>query len=225
MAGAQRRGTYFATRARQPETRVPDMHRGIPFSLLLVLGVLQACQRDQATGPQAPKPTLQTMKASTSRIAFVSTRDGAPNVYVMDADGSGQTRLTNTPRFSGSGQPAWSPDGSGIVYVSDAVRCECLHTVAPDGSATAQITSHGSFTGDIEPAWSPDGQTIAFVRVLPDNYEVFRIGADGSNETPLTSSGPFKVNNNFPRWSPDGQQIAVERFLPCEIGRASCRER
>ena len=50
------------------------------------------------------------------RIAFDSLRDGNGEIYVMNADGSGQTRLTDDPGFDGS--PSWSPDGSRIAFQS-----------------------------------------------------------------------------------------------------------
>ena len=75
------------------------MHRILPVSLVLLVSVLQACQRDQTTGPQAWKPSLRSEKASTSKIAFVSTRDGNREIYVMDADGAAQTRVTNDPEW------------------------------------------------------------------------------------------------------------------------------
>ena len=53
-------------------------------------------------------PTTE-LKDSVGQIAFASDRDGNGEVYVMDADGSNQTRLTNNPAFDFG--PAWSPDG------------------------------------------------------------------------------------------------------------------
>ena len=49
--------------------------RIFPISLVLLVSALQACQRDQATGPQAPESNQQTLKAATSKIAFVSTQE------------------------------------------------------------------------------------------------------------------------------------------------------
>jgi len=92
------------------------MHRILPVSLVLLVSVLQACQRDQTTGPQASKPSLRSEKASTSKIAFVSTRDGNREIYAMDADGAAQTRVTNDPEWDYG--PSWSPDGARIAFTS-----------------------------------------------------------------------------------------------------------
>jgi Tol biopolymer transport system component len=49
------------------------------------------------------------------RIAFASNRDGAYEIYVMNADGGNRRRLTRTPRRKSSDSPDWSPDGRRIV--------------------------------------------------------------------------------------------------------------
>ena len=59
-------------------------------------------------------PTIPTTPAAGNRIAFESVRDGNGEIYVMDADGSNQTRLTNNP--ADDWLPAWSPDGSRIAF-------------------------------------------------------------------------------------------------------------
>jgi Tol biopolymer transport system component len=181
------------------------MRRILPISLVLLMSALQACQRDQATGPRAATPSLQTVKASASKIAFVSTRDGNSEIYVMDGDGSAQTRLTNAPEWDY--EPSWSPDGGRIVFVSQRGHCDCLYVMAPDGSAVTVLTHHDSGRGDRRPTWSPDGQTIAFTRFLEDNVDVYRIAAAGSAETALTRT-PFHRTAREPQWSPDGSRIA-----------------
>jgi len=120
------------------------MRRTVLVSLFLLTGVLQACNRDLATALRAPKPSAEAVKLLASKIAFVSTRDGHQEIYVMDADGSGATRLTfAAPRFSNF-SPNWSPDGQRIAFTSDRDRGYELFVMAPDGSAqTAPTKRHG----------------------------------------------------------------------------------
>src|SRR5437588_5350314 len=180
------------------------MRRLLPVCLLLVMAVPQACHRDEVTAPRA-SAAAGGADPSTSRIAFVSTRDGNREIYVMASDGSAQTRLTNVPEWDY--QPSWSADGSRIVFVSQRGHCDCLYVMAPDGSAVTTLTHHDSWWGDQRPTWSPDGQAIVFTRFLADNVDVYRVAADGSGETALTHTS-FHRGAEEPRWSPDGRHIA-----------------
>src|SRR5205809_8140657 len=74
-----------------------------------LLLVALACSGSDSTGPSAAPPL--------GTIAFVSARDGNQEIYVMNADGSGVSRLTNTPAPDIG--PAWSPDGRRIGFASD----------------------------------------------------------------------------------------------------------
>src|SRR5437588_668340 len=159
------------------------MRRLLPVCLLLVMAVPQACHRDEVTAPRT-SPAAGGADPSTARIAFVSTRDGNREIYVMASDGSAQTRLTNVPEWDY--EPSWSPDGNRIAFVSQRGRCDCLYVMAPDGSAVTTLTRHDSWWGDRRPTWAPDGQAIVFTRFLADNVDVYRIAAGGSAETALT---------------------------------------
>src|SRR5438477_4458038 len=180
------------------------MPRLLPVWLLLVVAVQQACHRDEVTAPRMSAATGGA-DLSTSRIAFVSTRDGNREIYVMASDGSAQTRLTNVPEWDY--EPSWSPDGNRIAFVSQRGRCDCLYVMAPDGSAVTTLTRHDSWWGDRRPTWAPDGQAIVFTRFLADNVDVYRIAAGGSAETALTHT-PFHRTARDPQWSPDGSRIA-----------------
>lgn len=65
---------------------------------LLVLACLLTCAILVACSPSQP---------AGKKIAYTSAQDGNPEIYVMNHDGSGQTRLTNDPEIEGG--PAWSP--------------------------------------------------------------------------------------------------------------------
>jgi len=132
-------------------------------------------------------------------IAFESGRTATRQVYVMNADGSGQTRLT---RGAFANTPAWSPDGSKIAFSSSETGKEGIYVMNPDGRAIAQLTNTGSASS---PAWSPDGTKIAFMGGGSFETEIFVMNSDGSNVTRLTTAPGIDAN---PAWSPDGTKIA-----------------
>jgi uncharacterized repeat protein (TIGR01451 family) len=134
------------------------------------------------------------------KIAFTSTRDGNPEIYVMNGDGRNQTRLTCNPAIDS--QPAWSPDGAQIAFTSTRDGNHQIYLMDADGRNPRNISGIG---GSRDPAWSPDGSKIAFRR----NGEIYVMNADGSNQIQLTSN-PAPVSNpdESPTWSPDGRKIA-----------------
>jgi TolB protein len=67
-----------------------------------------------------------------SKIVFVATHDGDPELYIADADGQNVTKLTDNESVDAS--PKWAPDGSHIVFVSDRDGDFSIYTMQPDGS-------------------------------------------------------------------------------------------
>lgn len=130
-----------------------------------------------------------------ARIAFDGVSDGGSGIFVMDADGGNQLRLT-TPGGNFS-QPAWSPDGSRIAFNRD----NAIWLMNADGTNAVQLVVSGS-----DPDWSPDGKRIAFSGGGNLNG-IWTIGADGSNDARLTAD-----NDSEPAWSPDGTRIAFHRY-------------
>ena len=147
-----------------------------------------------------------------SRIAFTSDRDGSVDIYVMNADGSGVTRLTNDAGWDVI--PAWSPDGSRIAFTSLRNDSWDIFVMRADGSGLTRLTG-GAEWDDVSPAWSPDGSRIAFASSRDtydsdedtyDNHQIHVMNADGSGVTRLTRNSAW--DDGFPAWSPDGSRIA-----------------
>ena len=88
---------------------------------------------------------------ATSKIAFVSDRDGNREIYVMDADGPNQVRLTNNARFDSA--PSWSPDGSKIAFYQSREEGNFeIYVMDADGSNQVRLTN--SRSRDRHPSWS-----------------------------------------------------------------------
>jgi len=169
---------------------------------LLALGALvTAChdaERSLAPRSDGRQFSLSATQAVNGKIAFHSTRDGDFQIYVMNPDGSGVTRVTNTA--GGNVDPIWSPDGKRIAFASFRTGRSEVFAINVDGSGETQLTTDGGFPG----AWSPDGTRIAFANGA-DEILIFHL--DGSGVTRLTDNS-FR---DFPTaWSPNGEQILFE---------------
>jgi TolB protein len=135
------------------------------------------------------------------RIAFVSDRDGDWNVYVMDADGGNQRRLTDDP--GQDSQPVWSSNGKRIAFCRDMGDDVDLLVINADGTDEKVVVRYLDDVWD--PAWSPDGGRIAC------------IGVDSPNENALLvvdlATGKVKkvlrmASLRGPAWSADGKHVA-----------------
>ena len=136
-----------------------------------------------------------------SEIAFHSERDGNNEIYVINANGSGLTRLTEADRDDIGAQ--WSPDGAKIAFTSSRDGDREVYVMNSDGSNQTRITDR--FGEDSAPAWSPDGTKLAFVSDEGGNADIWVMDPDGSNRVNLTNS---PRDDRQPQWSSDGSKIA-----------------
>jgi len=142
-----------------------------------------------------------------SKIVFTSWGDwseeygSTEEIYVMNADGSGQTRLTNDGGRDVS--PGWSPDGSKIIFTSDRTGNWQIWTIDPSGNNATRVVSTG--TDETGAKFSPDGTKIVFISSRSGKGQVWTMNADGTSPFRVTQDGYY---NDYPSWSPDGTRIA-----------------
>jgi Tol biopolymer transport system component len=142
-----------------------------------------------------------------SRIVFTSHRDSnvSTEIYVMNADGSDQLRLThdgpegvqNTGGDVFDLSPEWSPGGDEIAYLKVAKGVWDVWLMRPDGSDQHRLTSDGGLQPKTALAWSPDGTRLLYQQ------------ANGIWVVPAGGGASVHVADGFgPAWSPGGSRIA-----------------
>ncbi len=138
-------------------------------------------------------------------IAFSSNRDGNDEIYVMNPDGSGQTRLTDDPESDL--HPSFSGDQSFITFSSTRDgNAEIYVMNADDGSSVTRLTNNSA--SDTQPSFSRDGLRIAFRSNRDGNDEIYVMNADGSNQTRITNNN---LSDSDPSFSPSGTRVLFER--------------
>src|SRR5215212_7084034 len=185
---------------------------------LLVVGIILAIVLSSVLvmlPPLPPVPNQQYAFAIGSvgagKIAFVSNRDGNDEIYVMNADGSGQTRLTNNPASDRS--PDWSPDGTRIAFQSNKDGNDEIYAINVEGKIKLQTRLTSNSGHDHHPVWSPDGKKIAWHRFGSQGQPHLQIWV----MSPVTLGAGVKKladspsDDRDPSWSPNGKKIVFTR--------------
>jgi parallel beta-helix repeat protein len=141
----------------------------------------------------------------SGKIAFASFRDGNQEVYVMNADGSGDPiDLTNRPDAD-DGDPTWSPDGMQIAFSSNRGGNWKTYVMNADGSDQFCLLEdvHNAWG----PAWSPDGTKIAVACEMnssDDDFEIYTVNIQSKALVRVTDNAS---TDSHPAWSPDSYKI------------------
>ena len=145
------------------------------------------------------------------RVAFVSTQDGNPEIYVMAPDGSAPRRLTDWRRDDIA--PAWAPDGTRLAFLRREQGGERLFVLAlpADGSPPSERrlvpTAEGEKLKHADAAWSPDGAWLAYTVHRPKQAPHVAVTHVADGRTRVVS--PPGLRATMPAWSPDGRYLAL----------------
>ncbi|MBA2349833.1 MAG: PD40 domain-containing protein, partial [Solirubrobacterales bacterium] len=154
------------------------------------------------------------LPGANGKIAFVSGRDGNDEIYVMDPDGSNQTRLTQNAARDKS--PTWSPDGRQIAFLRDPDSRGLDDVMVIDADGTNErLVKADEGIGSSGLSYSPDGARLVYAGIASVSgsfgTNITRLDVDGSNRTELTDGRDGGVVDLSPDFSPDGQQIVFQR--------------
>ncbi|MGD8623761.1 MAG: hypothetical protein PVF47_14015 [Anaerolineae bacterium] len=151
-----------------------------------------------------------TWSPDGQRIAFHSDRGDNWDIWIVNVDGTGLTRLTTHP--TADRYAAWSPDGKQIAFTSKRNGNEDVWVIDVEkalsgagGQAAVSLTN--TPTRDRYPMWSSDGKQMTFNSQRDGNYEVYIMNADGSNARNISQSP--NSTEGLADWSPDDRRLVV----------------
>ncbi|MGE5278369.1 MAG: winged helix-turn-helix domain-containing protein [Acidobacteriota bacterium] len=138
------------------------------------------------------------------RIAFVSTRSGSEEIWLVGADGTGIKRLTS---FGGARleTPRWSPDGRRLLFSARVPTRADLYLVSAEGGVPERLTAEKDDA--VAPNWSRDGGSVYFAsRRNGGAWRVWRLDLGSRRMTPVTPAGGYAAQE-----SPDAEWIFFTR--------------
>jgi dipeptidyl aminopeptidase/acylaminoacyl peptidase len=145
-----------------------------------------------------------------ARVAFQSNRGKLYQVYVMDADGANERRVS--AEGMDDRHPSWSPTGSHLAVDSGSESAREIWTIDLASGARTQVTRLGSIASF--PSWSPDGRRLSFYAYKGGVLDLWSIGADGSDPRQLTRGLASEQQQqctfacHVAPFSPDGARLA-----------------
>ena len=144
------------------------------------------------------------------RLALILSKDGNPELYLMDLASNALTRMSRTRQAEAS--PCWSPDGSQICFVSDRAGQPQLYIMPAGGGEARRVTFGGYKTEPDWASWSVSSEVpdITFCARAGRQFQIFGFNSRTNAEQMLTQDG---ADNEDPCWAPDGRHIVYSRTV------------
>lgn len=197
------------------------------YTLDLVRGAVTRLTGDGTATEQTPRwsPDGRQVVFASNRAHYSSTarESGTPDldIWIVNADGTNARRLTTDP--AQDSDPAWTPDGTGVVFSSDRDSRGDLYLLTVATGATVRLTRH--FVGRaIMPSVSPAPSRTAFAA------QTLRVGAFWDFQVHVRDAHgaivpvPSTAGACWPRWSPDGRRLAHVRLGASERSTLEVRD-
>ena len=134
-----------------------------------------------------------------NRLAIALSKDGVSQIYMINADGSGVTRLTNSNAIDI--EPSFAPDGKSILFTSDRGGSPQIYRMSTAGGGVERMTFEGSY--NVTPRYSPDGKSFAFIQRAQGRYGLAIMDLNTRQVQVLTDT-PL---NGSPTFAPNGRLI------------------
>ena len=170
------------------------------FQDIIVSYITTGARETPANGSPQRQNYLPIYSPDGSKIAFTSNRDGNPEIYVMNRDGSGLRRMTNNPAIDVT--PTWSPSGNQLAWVSDRTGQPHIYIMNADGTGQRSLINEYCD----RPTWS-SGQfnEIAYAARTGPGYDIKLYSFTNGEAIKLTDG---LGSNESPAFSPNGRHIA-----------------
>jgi TolB protein len=156
----------------------------------------QDCCLERLTVGRFSDNLSPTFSPDGRQLAFISTRAGGQQVYVMSADGTGQELFApfDYGVTGNSNAPEWSPDGTQVAFHRDVMGSPQIFVMDVRSRVVRQLTSFGR---NEDPTWAPDGRHLAFVSNRTRRRQVWAIDIESGRVRQLTTVGDARL----PAWS------------------------
>ena len=148
-------------------------------------------------------------------VAYTSYRTGLPSLYSVPLTGGAETFLDSLPYPAL--EPALSPDGSHLAFVTPVSGNNKIWTATGDGLSPTPVTSGLGPSGVDEenPTWSPAGDALVFVTTQYGNAGLAELTLASSQETEISDGTTTDVD---PAWSPDGKTVVFASTRDGDVG-------